>query len=428
MKRLLRGARIIDPSQGLDGLLDLLIEDGRIGMIGEKLKGGQEAIPVEEWDLTGKIVVPGLIDMHTHLREPGYEYKETIRTGCAAAAAGGFTAIAAMANTNPANDNRSVTEFILRKAREADIVRVYPVAAVSRGLEGRILTEFGDLKEAGAVAFSDDGKWVADSSLMRQALEYAASFGMPVISHCEDPYLTAGGSMNEGRMSTELGLRGIPPISEEIAVRRDIALAAYTGLPVHIAHVSAEGSVQAIREAKKAGVPVTAETAPHYFSLTEDFLAEYETAYKVNPPLRSAKDAEAVKGGLADGTIDVIASDHAPHSSIEKDVEFEYAACGMVGLETSLGLSMKLVKDRILSLGQLVEKMSINPARILRIPGGTLKTGAGADITVIDPGHCWKVRADAFRSRSRNSPFDGWALEGKARMTIVGGEIRHDET
>jgi len=427
MKRLLKGARIIDPSQNMDGLFDLLIEDGRVVMTGEKLAGGGNG-PVEEWDLTGKIIVPGLIDMHTHLREPGFEYKETIATGSSAAAAGGFTAIAAMANTNPVNDNRSVTEFILRRAREADIVRVYPVAAISRGLEGDVLTEFGDLKEAGAVAFSDDGKWVADSSLMRQALEYAASFRMPVISHCEDPFLTENGSMNEGLMSTELGLRGIPSIAEEIAVRRDIALAWYTGVSVHIAHVSTEGSVQAIREAKKAGIPVTAETAPHYFTLTEDHLATYDTAFKVNPPLRSARDVEAVKSGLADGTIDVIACDHAPHSSMEKDVEFEYAAFGMIGLETSLGLSMKLVKDRVLSLGQLVEKMSVNPARILGVPGGTLKAGSDADVTVIDPNVCWKVRLESLRSRSRNSPFGGWAMEGKALMTLVGGEIRHDET
>jgi len=427
MKRLLKGARIIDPSQNMDGLFDLLIENGRVVMTGENVAGGGNG-PVEEWDLTGKIIVPGLIDMHTHLREPGFEYKETIATGSSAAAAGGFTAIAAMANTNPVNDNRSVTEFILRRAREADIVRVYPVAAISRGLEGDVLTEFGDLKEAGAVAFSDDGKWVADSSLMRQALEYAASFRMPVISHCEDPFLTENGSMNEGLMSTELGLRGIPSIAEEIAVRRDIALAWYTGVSVHIAHVSTEGSVQAIREAKKAGIPVTAETAPHYFTLTEDHLATYDTAFKVNPPLRSARDVEAVKSGLADGTIDVIACDHAPHSSMEKDVEFEYAAFGMIGLETSLGLSMKLVKDRVLSLGQLVEKMSVNPARILGVPGGTLKAGSDADVTVIDPNVCWKVRLESLRSRSRNSPFGGWAMEGKALMTLVGGEIRHDET
>ena len=427
MKRLLKGARIIDPSQNMDGLFDLLIEDGRVVMTGEKLAGGGNG-PVEEWNLAGKIIVPGLIDMHTHLREPGFEYKETIATGSSAAAAGGFTAIAAMANTSPVNDNRSVTEFILRRAREADIVRVYPVAAISRGLEGEVLTEFGDLKEAGAVAFSDDGKWVADSSLMRQALEYAASFRMPVISHCEDPFLTENGSMNEGLMSTELGLRGIPSIAEEIAVRRDIALAWYTGVSVHIAHVSTEGSVQAIREAKKAGIPVTAETAPHYFTLTEDHLATYDTAFKVNPPLRSARDVEAVKSGLADGTIDVIACDHAPHSSMEKDVEFEYAAFGMIGLETSLGLSMKLVKDRVLSLGQLVEKMSVNPARILGVPGGTLKAGSDADVTVIDPNVCWKVRLESLRSRSRNSPFGGWAMEGKSRMTLVGGEIRHDET
>lgn len=427
MKLLLKGARIIDPSQNLDGVLDLLIEDGRIRSLGKKAAAGEDGTAIEEWDLSGKIVAPGLVDMHTHLREPGFEYKETIRTGSEAAAAGGFTSIACMANTNPVNDTRSVTEFILRKAREEGIVRVYPVAAISRGLEGKVLTEFGDLKEAGAVAFSDDGKWVADSSLMRQALEYAASFGMPVISHCEDPFLSENGAMNEGRVSTELGLPGIPSIGEEIAVRREIALAEYTGFPVHIAHVSTEGSIRAIREAKKAGIPVTAETAPHYFTLTETLLEGYDTAFKVNPPLRTEKDVAAVKEGLADGTIDAIATDHAPHSSIEKDVEFEYAACGMIGLETALGLSLKLVHDGILTMAQLIEKMSLHPARILRIPRGTLKEGVDGDVTVIDPDLFWKVRVDSFRSRSRNSPFHGWPLRGKAVMTIVGGEIHHNE-
>jgi dihydroorotase len=427
VKRLLRGARIIDPSQNLDGVLDLLIEDGRIRSLGETTTAGGGGAGIEEWDLTGKIVVPGLVDMHTHLREPGFEYKETIRTGSEAAAAGGFTSIACMANTNPVNDTRSVTEFILRKAREHGIVRVYPVAAISRGLEGKVLSEFGDLKEAGAAAFSDDGKWVADSSLMRQALEYAASFGMPVISHCEDPFLSENGAMNEGRVSTELGLQGIPSIGEEIAVRREIALAEYTGFPVHIAHVSTGGSVRAIREAKKAGIPVTAETAPHYFTLTENLLEGYDTAYKVNPPLRTERDVEAVKEGLADGTIDAIATDHAPHSSIEKDVEFEYASCGIVGLETALGLSLKLVREGVLTMTQLVEKMSLHPARILRIPRGTLKEGAEGDVTVIDPDLFWKVRVDSFRSKSRNSPFHGWPLQGKAVMTLVAGEIRHNE-
>lgn len=424
---LLRGAKIIDPSQDLDLKADLLIENGKIAAIeksGKRDRKQRTSAGAVELDLKGMIVVPGLIDMHTHLREPGFEYKETILTGAQAAAAGGFTAVACMPNTQPVNDNRAVTEFILQQARACGIVRVWPVGAISKGSEGRILAELGDMHDAGAAAFSDDGKPVMNSRLMRKALEYAASIGVPIISHCEDLTLSRDGLMNEGFASTELGLQGIPCVAEDIMVSRDIALAEYTGTPVHIAHVSTAGSVRLIREAKARGVKVTAETAPQYFSLTDEALRTYDTNAKVNPPLRGPEDREAVLKGLGDGTIDVIASDHAPQASIEKEVEFEYAANGMVGLETSLGLSLKLVQEGVFSLPELVRKMSVNPATVLGVAGGTLKIGSEADITVIDPTRDWTVDVGAFKSKSRNTPFNGWRLTGRAVMTVVGGEIK----
>ena len=432
MNLLITGGRVIDPSQGIDGKLDILVEDGKIAKIGRDLHPGAKASKkgapaLEILEAEGQVVVPGLIDIHTHLREPGFEYKETIETGSEAAAAGGFTAVACMANTNPVNDNSSVTEFIIRQAAKCGLIRVYPVAAISRGSEGKILAEFGDLVHAGAVAFSDDGKPVMNGGLMRRALEYAHSFGVPIISHCEDTALSAGGLMNEGLPSTELGLPGIPAISEEVMVARDILIAGYTATALHIAHVSTAGSVELIRRAKEKGVRVTAETAPHYFCLSDEALRGYDTRLKVSPPLRGADDVAAIREGLRDGTIDAIASDHAPHSSIEKEVEFEYAANGIIGLETSLGLSLKLVEEGILSLPQIVEKMSVNPARILHLKGGTLKPGSEADITLIDPGKVWTVEVKNFRSRSRNSPFNGWPLKGKAVLTILGGEIRYHE-
>jgi dihydroorotase len=429
---LLRGARIVDPSQNLDREADLLVENGKVAAIDPKigLKKGRkqgENFTGAVLQLKGKVLVPGLIDMHTHLREPGFEYKETIWTGSLAAAAGGFTAVACMPNTNPVNDNRAVTEFILRQARACGQVRVWPVAAISKGSEGRILAEFGDLRDAGAAAFSDDGKPVMNSRLMRKALEYAASIGVPILSHCEDLTLSQGGLMNESFVSTELGLGGIPCVAEDIMVARDIALAEYTGTSVHIAHVSTAGSVRLIREAKDRGVKVTAETAPHYFSLTDEALRTYDTNAKVNPPLGSLEDRDAIQKGLEDGTIDVISSDHAPQASMEKDVEFEYAANGMVGLETSLGLSLRLVQEGVLSWPDLIRKMSVNPAAILRVSGGTLKIGSDADITVIDPLKEWTVDVAAFRSKSRNSPFGGWRLKGKTAVTVVGGEIKYKD-
>ncbi|MGE5311844.1 MAG: dihydroorotase, partial [Nitrospirota bacterium] len=417
--------RIIDPSQQLDDQIDLLIEGRVIAGLGKDLTRAGTQSDLTALELEGKLVVPGLIDMHTHLREPGFEYKETVRTGSLAAAAGGFTSIACMPNTDPVNDTRSVTEFILRKARQCGVVNVYPVAAVSKSSEGAVITEFGDLRDAGAVAFSDDGKSVMNSGLMRRALEYAHALGMPVISHCEDMDLAAGGAANEGVVATRLGLRGIPNIAEDLMVGRDIAIAEYTGTAVHIAHVSTAGAVELIRGAKRRGVKVTAEAAPHHFTLTDEALKDYDTNAKVNPPLRTLADVNAVREGLKDGSLDAIASDHAPHSTLEKDVEFDYAASGMIGLETSVALGLRLVEEGVLSLNQLVAKMSTNPARILKIQKGTLKVGADADLTVIDPDEEWTVDTRTFQSLSKNTPFNGWGLRGRALFTIVGGDIKY---
>ncbi len=429
MKLLLTGARVIDPSQKMDATADVLLENGKIAGIAPELAktlNSKDQGKVKTIDLPGLIVTPGLIDMHTHLREPGFEYKETIASGCAAAVAGGFTSIACMPNSSPVNDNRSVTEFIKRKAAEAALANVYPIGAISKDSAGSQLTEFWDLKEAGIVALSDDGKPVMDAALMRRALEYASSLGLPVISHCEDINLSGGGLMNEGYYSTILGLRGIPSIAEEAMVARDILISEFTKTSVHIAHVSTAGSVQLIREAKKRGLRITAETAPHYFTLTDESLQGYDTNFKINPPLRGPDDLAAIKEGLADGTLDAIACDHAPHGRTDKEVEFEYAACGISGLETSLGLSLQLIHGGILSWPELIAKMSTNPARILGIPKGTLKAGADGDITVIDPRLKWIVDLKTFRSRGKNSPFHGHQMQGRAVLTIVGGEIKYD--
>jgi dihydroorotase len=363
--------------------------------------------------------------MHVHLREPGQEYKETIETGTLAAACGGFTAVCSMPNTMPVNDNRQITEYILKRSREAGNAIVYPVAAISKGLEGKSLCEYGELKEAGAIALTDDGRPVSNSRLMRRAMEYAKGFGMPVISHCEVSELSAGGTMNEGIVSTRMGLAGIPNAAESIMVMRDIALCELTGAHLHIAHVSTHESVEAIREAKRKGIPVTAETAPHYFTLTDEAVSGYNTNAKMNPPLRSAKDRDAIREGLADGTIEVIATDHAPHSSIEKDVEFDSAANGIVGLETSLSLSLKLVEEGIIDILALIEKMSKNPARILGIER-SITAGSIANITIIDPQESYIVDSGCFRSLGRNTPFDGWEMKGKAVLTMVGGKMIFD--
>ncbi len=419
MSLLLQGGRVIDPSQGIDAVLDILIENGQIKALGERLSG-QGARKI---DCHGLIITPGLIDMHVHLREPGEEWKETIATGTLAAAAGGFTAVACMPNTQPPNDNAEVTRFILKKASQEAFTRVYPIACITKGQEGTQLTEFGDLKRAGAVALSDDGRPVPDAFMMRLALEYAKNFGLPVISHAEELSLSQGGQVNEGLASATLGLKGIPAEGEAIAVFREIMLAKLTDTPVHIAHVSTKVAIDIIRWAKKQGIPVTAETAPHYFTLTEEAALGYNTYAKVNPPLRSAEDREAICQALSDGTIDAIATDHAPHSDLEKFIEFEQAAFGLVGLETSLALALRLVNQGLLSLSRAIALLSTNPARILKIAGGSLRVGSPGDVTVIDLEKKWVPRKENLHSQGKNSPFLGWELQGQAVMTIVEGKI-----
>jgi dihydroorotase len=409
----------------MDGVADILIEEDRIVQIGGNPAmdaAGVSRKPDRLIDAKGKIVTPGLIDMHVHLREPGQEYKETIETGCRAAASGGFTTICCMPNTSPVNDNAQIVEYILSQARKAGLVRVLPVGAISMGLAGQQLSEFSEMKNAGAVAVSDDGRPVTDSLLMRRALEYAKGFGLLVISHCEDLCLSANGSMNEGITATRMGLSGIPNLSESIMILRDIALCELTGAPLHIAHVSAKESVEAIRWAKQRGIPVTAETAPHYFTLTEDAVRNYNTHAKMNPPLRTERDVAAIQEALADGTLDVIATDHAPHADTEKNLEFDQAANGIVGLETSLPLGLNLVGQNILSLPALIEKMAKKPAKILGIQADLIP-GALADITIIDPEKIFEVDADQFKSKGRNTPFNGWQLKGKAVLTMAGGRV-----
>jgi len=425
MLTVIKGGRVIDPGN-LDDILDVVIEDGNIVEIKQDALAGNESKETKIIDASGKIVAPGLIDMHVHLRDPGYEYKETIETGSRAAAFGGFTAVCCMPNTNPVNDCRQVTEYILKKAVKADIVRVYPIAAISEGLKGDNLCEYGELKDAGAIALSDDGNPVMNSQLMRRALEYSSGFNLPVISHCEDFDLVSDGAMNEGAVATKMGLSGIPNAAESIMVLRDIALCELTGVPVHIAHVSTKESVRAIRDAKKRGVPVTAETAPHYFSLTDASIKDYNTNSKMNPPLRTEQDIEAICQGLVDGTIDVIATDHAPHSLIEKAVEFDQAANGIIGLETAVPLGLKLVEAGIIDITDLIEKMSKNPARILGLKIG-LEIGKTADITIIDPEISYCIDANRFQSLSRNTPFDGWDVKGRAVLTMVGGKVVYQD-
>ncbi|WP_298270439.1 dihydroorotase [Geobacter sp.] len=422
MNLLIKGGRVIDPSQGIDEALDILVEDGVIKALG---KGVKAPAQTEIVDASGLIVTPGLVDMHVHLRDPGLEYKEDIVSGTRAAAAGGFTSVACMPNTKPVNDNKAVTSYIVAKAKEEGVVNVFPVGSITQGSKGEALAEMGDLKKAGCVAVSDDGRPVTSSELMRRALEYAKGMGIMVISHAEDLSLVGEGVMNEGFVSTELGLKGIPWAAEDAATAREVYLAEFTDSPLHIAHVSTRGALRIIRNAKARGVKITCETAPHYFTLTDDAVRGYDTNAKMNPPLRTADDVAAVKAALADGTIDAIATDHAPHHLDEKDVEFNVALNGIIGLETSLPLSLKLVEEGVLTLPALVEKMARNPARILGIDRGTLREGAVADITVIDPNASWTVEADKLASKSKNSPFLGRELKGAAAYTIVGGRIVH---
>ena len=423
MKRLLKGGRLVDPENGIDGMFDVLIEDGHVAMVGAGLSAGKDTEVVQL--PPGLVVCPGLIDMHVHLREPGQEHKETVATGTAAAVAGGFTAVACMPNTVPVNDNAGVTGYILGKAAEAGLARVYPIGAVSRGQMGEQLADIAELRKAGCVAITDDGRPVATALLMRRALEYAGMFDIPVIEHCEEPTLKGDGVAHEGYQASALGLRGIPGEAESIIALRDIALAELTGGLLHIAHMSARQTLDAVRYGKSRGARVTCEVTPHHFVLTDEMLGApipYDTNVKMNPPLREVADRDAMLGGIADGSVDVIATDHAPHHYDEKQVEFDQAPFGITGLETAVSLCFdRLVHPGVIGMPRLVELLSINPARILGVAGGSLAVGAPADITILAPDLAVTVDVATMKSKSKNTPFDGWQLNGGVAGTIVGG-------
>ncbi|HEX9290812.1 MAG TPA: dihydroorotase [Anaeromyxobacteraceae bacterium] len=421
----IEGGRVIDPASGTDGVRTVVVREGRIAEVGERIERPRDARAV---DARGRWVVPGLIDLHVHLREPGQEYKETVETGTRAAVAGGFTAVCAMPNTVPVNDNTSVTELVLARAAAAGLARVHPVGAISKGSKGEDLAEYGELRAAGCVAVSDDGKPVASSALMRRALEYALVFDLPVAVHEEDLGLVGKGVMNEGPAATRLGLKGAPAASEDVMVLRDLALAELTGGRLHVQHVSTAGSVRAVREAKRRGLRVTAEVTPHHLALTDEDVARsrYDTSFKMNPPLRSAADVRALREALADGTLDCIATDHAPHSAVEKDLEFDAAANGIVGLETAFAVCLGLVREGALSEKRLVEAFTASAARVFALPGGALARGAPADVAILDPGLEWRCEPARFLSKSRNSPWKGALLVGRCTHTFVGGRLVHE--
>jgi len=420
---LIRGGRVIDPASRLDRTADVLLADGKVAEVGARVAAPDGA---EVLDAKGCIVAPGFVDLHVHLREPGREDVETIATGARAAAAGGFTSVCAMPNTDPVTDNQAAVGFIVSQARRAGTARVYPIGAVSLGQRGEQLAEFGELVGAGAVAVSDDGRPVATAHLMRTALEYALTFGIPVIDHCEDVSLSSGGAMHEGLVSTRLGLKGIPRSAEDVIVARDLQLAELTGGHVHLAHCSTAGAVAMVRTAKSRGVRVTAEVTPHHFALTDAACAGYDTHAKMNPPLREAADVAALRDGLADGTIDCIATDHAPHHYDAKEQEFDNAPFGVVGLETALGVAMtELVEGGVLDLPALVHRLATRPAEIAHLPAGTLARGAAGDVVVFDPAAAWTVDPARFFSKSRNTPFAGRKLKGVVRWTVVGGAVVH---
>jgi dihydroorotase len=420
MSTLIQKGHVIDPANKIDGTFDILIENGKIARIAKDIK----TKPRHTINAKNRIVVPGLIDMHTHLREPGREDKETIQTGLRAAIKGGFTSVCSMPNTTPPCDNQSIARFIIERAKAVNLAHVFPIGTITKNREGKELSEMGDLREAGCVAFSDDGNSMSDASLMRRALEYASMLNIPVISHCEDKAMSQDGVMHEGFVSTTLGLRATPSSSESTVVERDIAIAEMTGSRLHIAHVSAKESVDAIAVAKKKGVKVTAEVTPHHLALTDMCVKTFDTNTKVNPPLRTKEDQAALKRALKENVIDVIATDHAPHLESEKDVEFDHAPFGIVGLETALSLSiMELVDTKLLGWGDVVEKLSLNPSKILGLNKGMLSEGSVADITIIDPHAEWVYRKEDTESKSFNSPFIGWTLRGFATDVIVGGRI-----
>ena len=424
MKLLLTKGRVVNPDTDTNEIFDILIEDGIIKKIGENLvEKDAEIINVE-----GKIITPGLIDMHVHLREPGFEYKETIRTGTESALFGGITSLCCMPNTEPPIDNPAVVELVIQKSRKDGFVNVFPIASLTKGGKGEEISDIGMLVKSGAIALSDDGAPVMNAEVMRRAMEYTKQFDIPIITHCEDKNMTIDGVMNEGFNSTLLGLRGMPDVAESIMVFRNIALANYTGAKVHIAHVSCKSSVEIIRWAKSKGMKVTAETAPHYFTLTDDMVRSYDTNFKMNPPLRTKEDVEAVKEGLRDGTIDCIASDHAPHGRIDKEVEFNYAAFGIIGLETLLPLTItELVNKDILKIEEAIKKVTVNPAKILKLNKGSLKVGSDADILVLDLNKEYTIDINKFHSKSKNSPFNGMKVKGVPYIVIVGGIIKMRE-
>ncbi|MDL2286281.1 dihydroorotase [Desulfococcaceae bacterium OttesenSCG-928-F15] len=421
MRMKIKNGYVLDPGH-VEGFFDLFIEDGLVREVSEKGSGLPDKDADTILDAEGLLIFPGLIDLHVHLREPGHEYKETIESGCLAAVRGGITAVCCMPNTHPVNDHAALTSWIISEAKRVGLAKVYPVAAITEDLKGVQLNEYADLKAAGAVALTDDGRPVENAQIMRRAMEYAKAFGLFTISHCEDLSLVDSGVMNEGETATRLGLSGIPNLSESLMVEREIGLAELTESSVHIAHVSTKESVRAIREAKTRGVQVTAETAPHYFCLTEEAVADYNTNAKMNPPLRTEADRQAIIQGLQDGTLDCIATDHAPHAPMEKDAPFDLAPNGIIGLETSLSLSLRLVHEKFLEMSDLVRLMSKNPARILGLPND-IAPGAVADLTLVNPEKKWTVDVKTFASLSRNTPFDGWELKGKAVATIVNGKI-----
>ena len=413
------GGHVIDPGR-FNGVADVLIDEGRVVAVGPRLKVPAGCTKI---DAVGRLVLPGFVDLHVHFREPGFEYKESIQSGAAAAVAGGFTSVCCMPNTNPVNDNQAITELMLDRARAAGLANVFPIGAITKGSEGKELAEIGDLRRAGCVAISDDGKPVMNSLVMRRAMEYALAFDVPVVDHCEDLHLAEGGCMNEGAISTELGLPGMPAAAEDVMVARNVALAELTGARLHLAHISTEGSVRMVREAKSRGLKVTAEACPHHFTITEETVRGYNTYAKMNPPLRTWKDVQAIKEGLRDGTIDVIATDHAPHASQEKQLGFTEAPFGIVGLETALPLTLALVDEGVLSLESAVDKLSTAPAKAFGLAKGTLAVGADADVAIVDQQEQWEVDPAKFRSKSRNTPFAGWKVKGRVTTTIVSGRV-----
>lgn len=418
---IIMNGRVVDPASKTDAVLSILVKDGKILRIEKDIAVPKNADVI---DAKGMVVCSGFIDMHVHLRDPGFEYKEDIKTGSRAAANGGFTTICSMPNTNPVNDSGAATEYILKRAREVGLSNIRPIGSISRGLLGEELSDIGDMAKAGVVALSDDGRPVMNANLMRRAFEYAMAFSLPIVSHCEDLNLARSGTMNEGAVSTRLGLRGIPSVAEESMLARDIMLAKLTGAHLHVAHVSTKGSVALIRAAKKDGVRVTAEATPHHLTLTDEACADYDPNTKVNPPLRTEDDRLAVVDALADGTIDVVATDHAPHAITDKEAGFEDAAFGMVGLETALPLILKLVHAKKFELSRMIDAMSLSPAKILNLKGkGELKIGFDADITIFDPDSSYTISAASFASKSKNTPFDGWHVTGKVLWTICCGKI-----